>query len=141
MVYTGYVGQFREATDSTWLYLWGGVSTVFFLWVLVLVRRTIFNPPEALPAKAAGLMRNVWWLLVVSWLLYPGGYLMPVFAFSEEGVVARQITWTVADIASKVIYGVMLSRVAELRSQEEGHDYIHEAAKEPIPPRRAEGTT
>lgn len=62
MVYTGYVGQFREVTDPTWLYLWGMVSTVFFVWVLVLVRRTIFNPPEALPQKAAGLMRGVWWL-------------------------------------------------------------------------------
>jgi len=139
MVYTGYVGQFREVTDPTWLYLWGTISTVFFLWILVIVRRTIFNPPEALPQKAAGLMRGVWWLLLVSWLLYPGAYLMPVFAFSEGGVVARQITFTVADIASKVIYGVMLARVATLRSQEEGHDYAHEATKEPVPARRAQG--
>jgi len=139
MVYTGYVGQFREVTDPTWLYLWGAISTVFFLWILVVVRRTIFNPPETLPAKAAGLMRGVWWLLFVSWMLYPGAYLMPVFAFSEGGVVARQITFTVADIASKVIYGVMLARVATLRSQEEGHDYAHEATKEPVPARRAQG--
>ena len=50
---------------------------------------------------------------------------MPVFANSEGGVVARQITYTVADITSKIIYGVMLARVATLRSQEEGYDYAH----------------
>lgn len=138
MVYTGYVGQFYEVADPARFYLWGTVSTAFFVWVLVLVRRTIFNPPEALPERAAGLMRGVWWLLVVSWLLYPGAYLMPVFAFSEGGVVARQITFTVADIASKVIYGVMLARVAELLSQRDGHDHIHAAEREPLPARQTQ---
>ena len=137
MVYTGYVGQFYQVAGGSGptlpFYIWGTVSTVFFFWVLVLVRRTIFNPPEPLPQRAAGLMRGVWWLLLVSWFLYPGAYLMPYFAFSAEGVVARQITYTVADVTSKVIYGVMLSRVAELRSQEEGYGYALEAAQDPSP--------
>ena len=123
MIYTGYIGQFYEATNTTNLYIWGAISTVFFIWLLVLVYRTIFNPPEPLSDRVSGLMRGVFWLLFVSWMLYPGAYLMPVFSFSAEGVVARQITYTVADITSKVIYGVMLSRVATLRSKEEGYDF------------------
>ena len=35
MVYTGYVGQFYEVSNATQFYLWGTISTVFFLWVLV----------------------------------------------------------------------------------------------------------
>ncbi|WMT56087.1 bacteriorhodopsin [Truepera radiovictrix] len=136
MIYTGYAGQFYEATDSARLYLWGAISTAFFLWILVLVRRTIFDPPDALPERAAGLMRGVWWVLLGSWLLYPGAYLMPVFALSEGGVVARQISFTVADVVSKVIYGVMLSRVAELRSQADGYAHALESETQPNPDRR-----
>lgn len=46
---------------------------------------------------------------------------MPVLLNSEAGVVGRQITYTVADIASKVIYGVLLARVAQIRSEAEGY--------------------
>ena len=52
-------------------------------------------------------------------MLYPGAYLMPHLAgiegalFSEAGVVGRQITYTIADISSKVIYGVLLTVAAQ----------------------------
>ena len=34
------------------------------------------------------------------------------FFYNETGVEAHQMTYTVADIASKVIYGVLLSNLA-----------------------------
>jgi len=43
--------------------------------------------------------------------------------FSETGVVARQITYTIADISSKVIYGILLTVAAQSISKEEGYDY------------------
>lgn len=59
--------------------------------------------------------------MLVSWLLYPGAYLMPAMWDSADGVVARQITYTVADITSKVIYGVLLSVIARKVSAAEGY--------------------
>jgi len=41
--------------------------------------------------------------------------------FNEAGVVGRQITYTIADVASKVIYGVLLTVVARSRSLAEGY--------------------
>lgn len=43
--------------------------------------------------------------------------------FNETGVVARQMTYTVADISSKVIYGVLLSNLAQILSKAEGYEY------------------
>jgi bacteriorhodopsin len=40
---------------------------------------------------------------------------------SEIGVVGRQITYTIADIVSKVFYGVMLTVAAQYRSDAEGY--------------------
>ena len=43
--------------------------------------------------------------------------------FGEAGVVGRQITYTIADITSKVIYGVLLTVAAQAMSKEEGYDF------------------
>ena len=64
----------------------------------------------------------MFWLLFLSWMLYPGAYLMPVFWFDSGGVVARQISYTLADITSKVIYGVLLGAIAQAVSVEEGYE-------------------
>ncbi|WBB79245.1 bacteriorhodopsin [Micromonospora sp. WMMD882] len=121
MIYTGYAGQFHETERSAPYWVWGLVSTVFFLGLLVLVARVIFGSLARLPESARGVARAVWWLVLVSWMLYPGAYLMPALWDSADGVVARQITYTVADITSKVVYGVLLGIIARKVSAAEGH--------------------
>lgn len=121
MILTGYVGQFFEATNPTALLVWGGISTLFFLHVLYLMRKVISEGSQDLPAGAARIMGGIWWLFLVSWWLYPVAYLMPLLWNAEGGVVARQVIYTVADIASKVVYGVLLTQAAQIRSAVEGY--------------------
>ncbi|MDT0528475.1 bacteriorhodopsin [Micromonospora sp. DSM 115977] len=121
MIYTGYAGQFHEVDRSAPYWVWGLVSTAFFVFLLLLVARVIFGSLARLPESARGPARAVWWLVLVSWLLYPGAYLMPAMWDSADGVVARQITYTVADITSKVIYGVLLGVIARKVSVAEGY--------------------
>ncbi|SCG54751.1 bacteriorhodopsin [Micromonospora coxensis] len=121
MIYTGYAGQFHEVERDAPFWVWGLVSTLFFVLLLVLVARIIFGNLARLPRSARGPARAVWWLVLVSWLLYPGAYLMPALWDSADGVVARQITYTVADITSKVVYGVLLGIIARRVSAVEGY--------------------
>ncbi len=73
------------------------------------------------------MLGGIWVLFLISWMLYPGAYLMPHLLgieggfFNESGVVGRQMTYTVADVCSKVIYGVMLTQVAQIMSKAEGY--------------------
>ncbi len=122
MIYTGYVGQFYEVERSAPFWIWGAVSTVFFLVILALVYRTVYGNVGRLPAEVRRMVKAVWWLLLVSWMLYPGAYLMPALWDSADGVVARQITYTVADVVSKVVYGILLALIAQKVSKHEGHD-------------------
>lgn len=122
MIYTGYVGQFYEVEASAPFWVWGTISTVFFLVILWLVYRTVYGNLDRMPEETRPLLKSVWWLLLVSWMLYPGAYLMPVLWDSADGVVARQITYTVADVVSKVIYGVILGIIAQKVSKHEGHE-------------------
>jgi bacteriorhodopsin len=122
MIITGYVGQFYETTSVAALLIWGAISTAFFVHVLFLIYRVIREGSIGLPPQAVKIMGAIWWLFLISWMLYPGGYLMPLLMNSEAGVVGRQITYTVADISSKVIYGILLTQVAQLRSKAEGYE-------------------
>ncbi len=121
MIITGYIGQFYEAqADLTPFFIWGAISTAFFFHVLYLIYRVIQESRKTMSKRAGDNMQLIWYLFFVSWMLYPGAYLMPIFLNNEAGIVGRQLTYTVADIASKVIYGVMLTYVAQIRSEEEG---------------------
>jgi len=130
MILTGYVGQYYEVTNIGMFALWGGISTLFFIHILILMRGVISEGKEGLPAKAQKTLSSIWVLFLISWMLYPGAYLMPHLLgigseagfFNETGMVARQITYTIADVSSKVIYGVLLTVVARSRSLEEGYE-------------------
>lgn len=129
MIITGYIGQFYEVSNPTKFFIWGAISTVFFFHVLWVMRKVITEGKEHTPPKAKKVLSQIWLLFLISWFLYPGAYLMPHVLgveggfFNETGVVARQITYTIADICSKVIYGVLLGSVATILSKSEGYNY------------------
>jgi len=127
MIITGYIGQFYEVTNLVAFAVWGAISTVFFIHILYLMKKVINEGKEGIPLKAQQTLNSIWVLFLISWMLYPGAYLMPHLLgiegglFNESGVVGRQITYTIADICSKVIYGVLLTNVAEILSKQEGY--------------------
>jgi bacteriorhodopsin len=118
MIITGYIGQYYEVTNMTYFFVWGAISSAFFFHILWLMKKVINQGKEGIPAKGQKILDNIWILFLVSWFLYPGAYLMPHLAgiegffYSEDGVMARQLTYTIADVCSKVIYGVMLGNLA-----------------------------
>jgi len=130
MIVTGYIGQFYEPgrlneNVAAWL-IWGAISTVFFLWVLVLITRVIREGKANMNgSKAQSLFGKILPLFYISWFLYPGAYLFPILlswgvADYEFVIVAQQLTYTAADISSKIIYGVMLNVVSSTLSAEQG---------------------
>ncbi len=130
MILTGYIGQYYEVTDPTLFFIWGTISTVFFFHILYLMKQVIDQGKEGIPAKAQQYLGTIWTLFLITWMLYPGAYLMPyLFApfteptLSEAAVVGRHMTYTVADVGSKVIYGIYLTLVAQEISKAEGYDW------------------
>lgn len=115
MIWTGYIGQFYEVTNLIPFLIWGTISTVFYVYVLFVVGRMINKEADNLPKQPDNLpkaMRNLFWYILITWTLYPIAYLMPVLWISPWSAVTRQIIFTVADITSKVIYGVILNYIA-----------------------------
>jgi len=130
MILTGYVGQYYEVTNPTLFFVWGAISTVFFVHILFVMKKVITEGQEGAPEKAKRYLGSIWTLFLFSWMLYPGAYLMPYLfslgfepALSEAAVVGRHITYTIADVSSKVIYGILLTLTAQEMSKADGYDY------------------
>jgi bacteriorhodopsin len=118
MIYTGYIGQFYEVNDQIWLWIWGAISTVFYIYVLFVVWRMISQHAGNLPDTVEGMMRNIRWYILITWTLYPIAYIIPAIWPTAWGAVTRQIIFTIADISTKVIYGAILSYIARKRSED-----------------------
>ena len=129
MIITGYIGQYYEVTSLTKFFVWGAISTAFFFHILWLMRKVINEGKEGIPAEGQSILNSIWYLFLFSWFLYPGAYLMPHLLgvegafYNETGVVARQMTYTIADVTSKVVYGVLLGNLAQTLSRAEGYAY------------------
>lgn len=134
MIITGYIGQFYEPGRlnenlTAWL-VWGFISTVFFIWVLVLITQVINEGKKNMgSSKAVGVFGAIKPLFYFAWFLYPGAYLMPILMTWGIGdyefvVVAQQLTYTVADVLSKVIYGAMLNQASTVLSEEQGFQEV-----------------
>jgi hypothetical protein len=132
MIYTGYIGQFFEPAAAGivgfedrngWpLWLWGAISTVFFVYICYKVMMLTHNMVGDVPDRARKEMGRIGIFLVVTWTGYTIGYLLPALWPTNDGMVFRQFVYTVADITSKLVFGVMLSRVALMRSAYDGYE-------------------
>lgn len=126
MILTGYMGQFYEvADDRMWFWIWFVVSCGFFLHVYYLLYQVISwaKQDKKLGKDGAKMLTTIWYIFLFSWMLYPIAYLMPVILNTADGVVIRQIIFTIADVTSKVVYGIFLMQLATIKSKAEKFDY------------------
>jgi bacteriorhodopsin len=129
MILTGYVGQFYEpgtvGEDLVLWLVWGAISTVFYIFVLVLITRVIKEGKANMAkSKALPLFAFILPLFYVAWTIYPIAYVMPLLENFELAIVSQQVLYTIADISSKVVYGVILQIVSSILSQEQGYEEV-----------------
>ncbi len=121
MIWTGYVGQFDEVDGGAQFWIWGAISTVFYLWLLYVAWQTIQDARARSSASVSRLFSAVWVLFLVTWTIYPVAYLMPQIWDTADGVVLRNLIYSFADIGSKAVYGILLAIIAQKVSAEDGY--------------------
>jgi len=129
MIVTGYIGQFYEpgrtdfvAGNGVWWIVWGLISTVFYVFILITMSRVIDEGAKNIKnSKLVGVFKFIKPWFYVTWTIYPIAYIMPALfnlGFDSFVVVSQQVLYTIADITSKIIYGIMLNTVSTFLSQE-----------------------
>lgn len=115
MILLGYPGEI--STDDGTRLLWGALSTIPFLFILYVLFVELTKSLGRQPAGAKHLISQLRILLVVSWLVYPVAYALPLLGISgPDAWVLKQVGYSLADIAAKAVYALIIYRLAKLKS-------------------------
>ena len=121
MILTGLYGQFGEVNDLVMFNIWGAVSSLFFFWLLYEVWAAIRAGKMVTPASVGAWPGNLFFYMLATWGLYPIAYALPQLGATETVVVGQQVAFTIADLTTKLFYGVLLSRFCLRKSALEGY--------------------
>ena len=115
MIGLGYPGETSANETTKWTF-WV-LSMIPFLYILF----TLNGELKAAKARETGAVstsiNNATKILLVTWLVYPISYLIPVvFTVSDGAEAGRQVAYTIADITAKALYGLMILNIAKARS-------------------------
>jgi bacteriorhodopsin len=116
MIGLGYPGEVATSDGTKWIF-WI-LSMLPFIYNLY----TLAGELKAAGVRETGVVAtsisNATKILLVTWLVYPIGYLFPVIfdATNEGAETARQLAYTVADITAKALFGLMILNIAKARS-------------------------
>ncbi|MGN6444980.1 bacteriorhodopsin [Amnibacterium sp.] len=118
MVVLGFLGAVvvGGGTDFTAL-LWLGVgSSVCFVVVYAVIVTVVLRSLPVLPAAARAPMTTAMVVLLVTWFVYPVVYGLQGVVNGGGWTVAEHLMMSGADIVAKVVFGLLLLRVARIRT-------------------------
>jgi bacteriorhodopsin len=119
MIATGYPGEISDNMMTRGI--WGAVSTVPFVYILFVLWGELGKSLETQPATVRSLVSGMRVLILATWGVYPIAYLLPQLGISGTTAhVGVQVGYTIADIAAKAGYGVLIYVIARIKSEAEG---------------------
>lgn len=122
MIILGYPGEL--AVENGERALWGALSTIPFLYILYILFVELTKSIDRQPETVQASIKNLRWLLLASWGFYPIAYMFPMFGFDgSDAFVLRQVGYTVADVLAKAVFGLMIYKIARLKSFYDDPDF------------------
>ena len=116
MIGLGYPGEVSSDDGTKWLF-WVLAMLPFF-YILATLSKELKEAGSRETGAVSSAIKNATTILLVTWMVYPVGYLFPViFEAGNEGAeTARQVAYTLADVTAKALYGLMILNIAKARS-------------------------
>jgi bacteriorhodopsin len=116
MIGLGYPGEI--ATDMTARAVWGALSTIPFVYILWVLWVELGRAVERESSQVKILLRNTRLLLLATWGFYPIVYMLPMFGIvGATALVGVQVGYSIADVAAKCGYGLMIYAIARAKSE------------------------
>lgn len=122
MIALGYPGEVDRTSNSVMSSrgFWGLLSTIPFLYILVTLLGEVRKAIGSAKPEVGVLLRNAGLLTLLTWGFYPIAFMAPFYGASgATAEVALQVGYSIADIAAKCGYGLLIYGIASLRSHDE----------------------
>jgi bacteriorhodopsin len=115
MIILGYPGEI--SSSNLMRHVFGLLSTVPFLYILYVLFVELTKSLDRQPAPVRRTVSRMRILLVATWGVYPIAYLVPLLGFDGASAwVGKQAGYSIADILAKAFYGLLIFRIARLKS-------------------------
>jgi bacteriorhodopsin len=89
--------------------------------LFVEVMRSLDRQPPGVPSTLKKLLL----LLIATWGVYPIAYLFPVLGFDgADAFVLKQAGYTIADILAKAAFGLVIFKIAKMKSQFDDPNFL-----------------
>ena len=125
MILLGYPGEIATTLGSR--ALWGALSTIPFIYILYVLFVELSRSLDRQPVEVQHTIKMLRLALVGLWGVYPIAYLFPMiggeFFGGSNGFVLRQGGYSLADIFAKAAYGLVIYKVARVKSGLEDPTY------------------
>merc|ERR1711981_782433 len=116
MVALGYPGEIQNSLGERWL--WWALAMVPFCYVVFTLVAGLNEATSKQPEEAKGLVTAARYLTVVSWLTYPGVYVIKMIGISgATATTYEQIGYSIADVVAKAVFGVLIWAIAAAKSE------------------------
>ncbi|MGB3351199.1 MAG: bacteriorhodopsin-like [Mycobacterium sp.] len=115
MIVLGYPGEI--SSDNGIRNIFGLLSTLPFLYILYVLFVELTRSLDRQPAAVRTTVSRMRILLLATWGVYPIAYIIPLLGFDGAFAwVAKQGGYSIADILAKVLYGLLIYKIARLKS-------------------------
>ncbi|WP_336026517.1 bacteriorhodopsin [Geodermatophilus sp. FMUSA9-8] len=122
MILTGFLGSqvLAQGRDVTALVVWGLISTAFYAYLYVALIGAVRSSTSSMSVEAGRSLRNATLVLLGTFGVYPLVYAVPVFVdVTPAWLAGMQVSYSAADVLAKVGFGVLIHKVAKLRTAED----------------------
>ena len=115
MIALGYPGEISG--DNMTRHIFGLLSTIPFLYILYVLFVELTRSLDRQPPAVRQTVSRMRILLFATWGVYPIAYLIPLLGFDgADAWVGKQAGYSIADILAKALYGLLIYRIARLKS-------------------------
>ncbi len=116
MIAAGYVGETSinaelGPTLVGWLFFF--IAVAAFIFILFTLYATLSSAEANLPRKRAERIGTLKVFISVGWLIYPLGFLMALVWDGASGGALRELLYNIADVVTKVGFGIVAVAAAK----------------------------
>ena len=129
MIILGYPGEIT--TDTMAKGVWGALSTIPFLYILYVLFVELSKASAKQPGQVSKEIAGLRWLLLATWGVYPIAYMLPMLGIEgADSFVWRQVGYSVADVLAKCLYGLLIYKIARIKSADDDASFNEAEFKE-----------
>lgn len=118
MVALGYPGEIQDNLAVRWF--WWAMAMIPFCYVVMTLVSGLNDATAKQPDSVKGLVVMARYLTVISWLTYPGVYIIKNMGLAGNiATTYEQVGYSIADVVAKAVFGVLIWAIAAGKSAEE----------------------